>query len=173
MVEIHLNRTGINSVDTPDGPVEVQAGSLLRLKLINHGAPIHLTLSSSNAQPFTDFYHQNVYVREETIFDVPIREDAFPGSFDVTVITGYGTVRATLKVTVLREPPRPQEPPQRPRYPALAPPERTLPPVVLLFAAAGLVLYLVWWITRLDVVNFAAFLLLLAGIAVGWLTQRS
>ena len=89
------------------------------------------------------------------------------------MITGYGTVRASLKVAVLREPPRPQEPPQRPRYPALAPPERTLPPVVLLFAAVGLLLYLVWWVTRLDVVNFAAFLLLLAGIVVGWLTQRS
>jgi hypothetical protein len=173
MAEIHLNRSGINSVETPTEPVEVQAGSLLRLKLINHAAPIHLTLSSSNAQPFTDFFHQNIYVREETVFDIPIREDAFPGSFDVTVITGYGTVRASLKVAVLREPPRPQEPPQRPRYPALAPPERTLPPVVLLFAAAGLVLYLVWWVTRLDVVNFAAFLLLLAGIVVGWLTQRS
>ena len=89
------------------------------------------------------------------------------------MITGYGTVRATLKVLVLREPPRPQEPPQRPRYPSLAPPERSLPPVVLLFAAAGLVLYFVWWVTRLDVVNFAAFLLLLTGIVVGWLTQRS
>jgi len=173
MVDVRLNRTGINSVETPSEPVEVQAGSLLRLKLINHGAPIHLTLSSSNAQPFTDFYHQNVYVREETVFDIPIREDAFPGSFDLTVITGYGTVRASLKVVVLREAPRPQEPPQRPRYPALAPPERALPPVVLLFAAAGLVLYLVWWLTRLDVVNFAAFLLLLTGIIVGWLTQRS
>lgn len=173
MAEIHLNRTGINSVETPSAPVEVEAGTLLRLKLINHTAPIHLTLSSSNAQPFTDFYHQNVYVREETVFDIPIREDAFPGSFDLAVITGYGTVRASLKVLVFREPPRPQEPTPRPRYPALAPPQRTLPPVVLLFAAAGLVLYLVWWATRLDVVNFAAFLLLLAGIVVGWLTQRS
>jgi hypothetical protein len=173
MAEIHLNRTGINSVETPPGPVEVQAGSLLRLKLINHAAPIHLTLSSSNAQPFTDFYHQNVYVRDETVFDIPIRDDAFPGAFDVTVITGYGTVRGSLRVDVLRELPPPREQPQRPRYPALAPPERTLPPVVLLFAAAGLALYLVWWITRLDVVNFAAFLLLLAGIVVGWLTQRS
>lgn len=173
MAEIHLNRSGINSVDTPSAPVEVEAGTLLRLKLINHGAPIHLTLTSPNAQPFSDFHHQNVYVRDETHFDIQIREDAFPGSFDLTVITGYGTVRASLKVLVLREPPRPQEPTQRPRYPAIAPPERTLPPVVLLFAAAGLVLYLVWWITRLDVVNFAAFLLLLAGILVGWLTQRS
>ena len=33
MAEIHLNRAGINSVETPADPVEVQAGSLLRLKL--------------------------------------------------------------------------------------------------------------------------------------------
>lgn len=173
MAEIHLNRSGINSVEAPSEPVEVMAGTFLRLRLVNHGAPIHLTLSSSNAQPFTDFYHQNVYVRETADFDIAIREDAFPGSFDVTVITGYGTVRASVKAVVVRERPRPIEPPPRPRYPALAPPERPLPPVVLLFAAAGLVLYLVWWVTRLDVVNFAAFLLLLAGIVVGWLTQRS
>lgn len=173
MVDIHLNRAGINSVETPSGPVEVQAGTLLRLKLMNHGAPIHGTVSSSNATPFTEFYHQNVYVREETVIDIPIREDAFPGSFDLTVITGYGTVRASLKVIVSREQPRLKEPPQRPRYPTLVPAERTPPPVLLLFAAAGLVLYFAWWITRLDVVNFAAFMLLLAGIIVGWLTQRS
>ena len=173
MAEIHLNRSGINSVETPSAPVEVEAGTLLRLKLVNHAAPIHLTLTSSNAQPFTDFFHQNVYVRDETYFDIPIREDAFPGSFDLTVITGTARSGPRFKVLVLREPPRPQEPPQRPRYPSLAPPERSLPPVVLLFAAAGLVLYLVWWVTRLDVVNFAAFLLLLTGIVVGWLTQRS
>jgi len=173
VVEIHLNRAGINSVEMPTDPVEVQPGSLLRLKLINHGAPIHLTLSSTNARPFTDFDHQNVYVREETVFDIPLRDDASPGTFDLTVITGYGTVRASLRVMVLCEPPRPLEPTPRPRYPALAPAPRTYPPAVLLFAAAGIVLYLVWWLTRLDVVNFAAFLLLLAGILIGWLTQRS
>lgn len=172
MAEIHLNRTGINSVETPSAPVEVETGSVLRLKMINHGAPIHLTLAASNAQPFTDFYHQNVYVREEATYDIPIREDAFPGAFDLTVITGYGTVRAALKVHVLREPPRREEP-SRPRYPALPSPRQTPPPAVLLFAAAGVVLYLVWWMTRLDVVNFAAFLLLLAGIVIGWLIQRS
>ena len=89
------------------------------------------------------------------------------------MITGYGTVSASLRVMVLCEPPRPLEPTPRPRYPALAPAPRTYPPAVLLFAAAGIVLYLVWWLTRLDVVNFAAFLLLLAGILIGWLTQRS
>jgi hypothetical protein len=173
MNEIHLNRSGINSVETPESAIEVQAGTSLRLKLINHGAPIHLTLSSSNAAPFSDFFHQNIYVREQVIHEIPIREDAFPGCFDVTVITGYGTVRSSFKVQIMRVLPRPEEPSRRPHYPSFAPAERSLPPVVLLFAAAGLVLYLVWWITRLEVVNFAAFLLLMAGIVVGWLIQRS
>ncbi len=171
--EIHLNNAGINSVETPEAPLQVQAGTSLRLKLINHGAPIHLTLSSTNASPFSEFSHQNLYVREQVIHEIPIREDAIPGTFEVTVITGYGTVRSSFRVMVVREPERPAEPStQRPRYPTLAPEERSLPPVVLLFAGAGLVLYLVWWVTRLDVVNFAAFLLLMAGIIVGWVTQR-
>ena len=172
--EIHLNNAGINSVGTPEEPLQVQAGTPLRLKLINHGAPIHLTLTSTNASPFSDFSHQNLYVREQVVHEIPIREDALPGSFDVTVITGYGTVRSSFRVTVVREPERsPESPTQRPRYPTLVPEQRSLPPVVLLFAGAGLVLYLVWWVTRLDVVNFAAFVLLMAGIIVGWLTQRS
>ena len=122
MTDIHLNRSGINSIETSSAPVEVQAGSLLRLKLINHGAPIHLTLSSPNAEPVSDFYHQNVYVRDEMTFDIPIREDAFPGSFDLAVITGYGTVRASLKVLVVREAPPP------PRGAHASPPVSRPPP---------------------------------------------
>ena len=109
--EIHLNNAGINSITTPSAPVQVLAGTPLRLKLINHGAPIHLTLTSTNASPFSDFSHQNLFVREEVVHEIPIREDAFPGSFDITVVTGYGTVRSSFRVMVLREPERPPERP--------------------------------------------------------------
>ncbi len=171
--EIHLNNAGINSISTPVVPLQVLAGTSLRLKLVNHGAPIHLTLTSSNASPFSDFSHQNIYVREEVIHEIPIHEDAFPGLFDLTVVTGYGTVRASFQIQVLREPERQPEPPGRPKFQSIVPEDRGLPPVVLLFAGAGVVLYLVWWATRLEVVNFAAFALLMAGLIVGWLIQRS
>lgn len=171
--EIHLNNSGINSITTPAAPLQVLSGTPLRLKLINHGAPIHLTLTSTNASQFSDFSHQNIFVREEVIHEIPIHEDAFPGTFDITVVTGYGTVRSSFQVMVLREPERPAEPPARPKYRSIAPEDRGLPPIVLLFAGVGVVLYLVWWVTRLEVVNFAAFLLLMAGLIVGWLIQRS
>ncbi|RXE56828.1 hypothetical protein ABH15_01330 [Methanoculleus taiwanensis] len=172
-VEIHLNRRGINSIEVhPE--VAVTAGSDLALEMINHGAPLHLTLSSQNSGMFTDFFHANLYVADREAFIIPIRPDSYPGFFDVAIITGYGAKRAAFRVVVHQVPPEvPEEPEELPPHPQ-APARRigvALPAGFLV--AAGLVLYGLWLAFRLDMYNYTAFLALLAGVLMLWFSRRS
>ena len=64
--EVHLNRSGINSIDLPREKVSVEPGSGLRLVFSNRGAPIHITVTTSNAGMYTDFFHENMYVVDES-----------------------------------------------------------------------------------------------------------
>lgn len=174
MTEIHLSRRGINTIEVPD-EVEAAPGSDLVLQIINHGSPLHITLASSNSSPFTDFYHENLYVGRSEEFQFPIREDAYPGVFNIEVIAGYGARKMEFRVVVReRAAPKPEPPvvPAPPAAPARSLQWRSSAPPLLLTAAA-LVLYGLWLVYRSDLLNAAAFAVLLLGAVLAWLRQRS
>ena len=99
--EIALNRTGINSIDVPREKVLAEPGTGLILKFLNRGAPIHITITASNASIFTEFFHENMYIVDEAVLSIPIRKDCGEGSFDLEIIAGYGAVKAALPVSVV------------------------------------------------------------------------
>ncbi|NLZ30073.1 MAG: hypothetical protein GX885_04930 [Methanomicrobiales archaeon] len=172
MPEIHLNRRGINFIEVPE-EVETAPGSDLALKIINHGSPIHISIASTNSSPFTDFFHENLYVVDEKEFYIPIREDAYPGVFSVEVISGYGARRAGFRVIVRerRAPePEPVEVSPTPSTPATSSMWRSSIPAVI---AVAVVLYGLWLVYRVDLLNVAAFAALLLGVLLAWLQQRS
>ena len=126
MLEIHLNRRGINFIELPE-EVETTPGSDLILRIINHGSPTHISLASKNSSVFTDFFHENLYVVGDEEFIIPIREGAYPGVFSVEVISGYGARRAEFLVVVRERAtpePEPAEVPRRSR-PGGGPPPRS------------------------------------------------
>jgi len=174
MTEILLNRRGINSIEVPD-VVEVEPGSELLLRIINLGSPLHITLASPNSSAFTSFFHENLYVNGPEEFVIPIRENVYPGTFTVEVIAGYGARKAEFRV-VVREPPAPEcecaEAPAAPVVSARMLRWRSSAPALLLIAAA-LVLYGLWLVYRMDLLNAAAFAALLLGVILAWLRQRS
>jgi len=171
MTEIYLNRRGINSIEVPD-EVEATPGSDLVLRIVNHGSPLHITLASSNSSTFTGFFHENLYVGGDEEFRIPIRENVYPGVFNIEVIAGYGARKAEFRVVVRdRAVPEP-EPVEIPAAPAV--PFRWPSSVPILApVAAALVLYGLWFVLRVDLLNAAAFAALLIGVILAWLRQRS
>lgn len=163
--EIRFNARSIHSIDLPES-VEVRAGDTLVLKLKNEGSPLHLTLSTADAARFTDFFHENLYL--ERLADVPvvIRDDVFPGTFAITVITGYGTNRSALKVAV-RERPAPVEEPPLPRPPA---PSLPVAPFAIVTLAA--LLFIVYVGTGIILFEAAAFVVLVIGVIAAWFLRR-
>lgn len=174
MTEIHLNRRGINFIEVPD-EVEAMPGSDLVLYIVNHGSPLHITLASTNSSIFTGFFHENLYVNGDEEFRIPIREDAYPGVFNVEVIAGYGAKRAEFRVVVRERAAPKREPVEIPAAPAApAVPFRWGSSVpILALVAAALVLYGLWFALRVDLLNAAAFAALLLGFILTWLRQRS
>jgi len=96
---VNLNKRQINSIDVPKN-AEVFVGEDLILKLKNHGSPLHVTISTVNARRFTLFLHENIYLKEDMEFRIPVLSTAPTGNFQVDIITGYGIVKETFKVTV-------------------------------------------------------------------------
>jgi len=174
MSEIHLNRRGINAIEVPD-VVEAMPGSDLVLRLVNHGSPLHITLASANSSTFTGFFHENLYVNGTEEFTIPIREEAYPGTFTVEVIAGYGARRAEFRVVVRERTESELEPVESPPTAAVTEVSSRWRPSIPVFAliAAALVLYGLWLAYRVDLLNAAAFAALLLGVIFTWLQQRS
>lgn len=168
--EVHLNRRGINSIEVPS-EVEVEPGTLLKIQLINHGSPLHITLSSPNSGMFTDFFHENLYLEKEQQYQIAIKEEAYTGYFDIEVITGYGTKRSPFRVMVRKF----AEHEEREEEPEPIPQIRKtsgipyLLIILLIVAAAG---YAGWIIGGDDTLNYAAFLVLIIGVIVAWFSRR-
>jgi hypothetical protein len=169
--EIHLNRRGINSVEVPP-QIELAPGSTLQLRLINHGSPLHVTISSPNSRMFTDFYHENIYLRDTLEYSLRILENAYAGFFDVEVITGYGTNRGVFRVFVARviekeiTPPVPDHPPEPPRARSLM---WMVPLAAVLAAALG---YGAWIVSGDIIWNYLAFAALVVGVFTAWSARR-
>ena len=165
--EIHLNRKGINSIETPPS-ADVQPGTDLEILLVNEGHPLHVSFTAINASRFTPFLHQNLFVQGEEILEIPVKRDAPQGSFDLEVVTGYGRTKATFRVTVVPAPP-PQtlEPMAAPPPPVWKVPDlRRAAPFLI---AGGVLVYIAWWIAgKPDLLSLLAVLALLAGALLAW-----
>ncbi len=96
---ININKRKINSVETPKSAT-VEVGEVLILKLVNHGAPLHVSVSAVNARRYTIYLHENIYLKESMEFKVPILSTAPTGVFQIDIITGYGIVKETFNVNV-------------------------------------------------------------------------
>jgi len=158
--EIYLNRTGISSIDIPREKVLTEPGAGLILKFLNRGAPIHITITSSNASMFTDFFHENMYIVDEAVLSIPIRKDCGEGAFDLEILAGYGAVKAAMPVNVViiqHMRPKVQE-----EYP--------MQPVSTM--GIGLILYCGWLYSDIELLNLAAFIILIVGALYAWYRQR-
>lgn len=166
---VYLNRTGINTIDIPREKMLAEPGSGLVLKFLNRGAPIHITVTTSNATRFTDFFHENMYIVDEGVLSIPIRKECEDGSFDLEIIAGYGAVKAALPVSVaLSQHARPQV---QEEYP-LQPVAHGRPHLMMVTMGIGLILYCAWIYSGIELFNIAAFIILIVGALYTWYRQR-
>ena len=166
--EIFLNRSGINSIDLPREDVSVEIGTTVSLHFLNRGAPIHITASSSNASMYTDFFHENMYVVDESVLAIPIRKDSREGFFDLDIIAGYGAVKTGLRVHII--PVQRLRPVVKEEFP-LQPVAQGRPHMLMILMGISLILYSTWLYTAIDFLNIAAFLLLILGALYTWYRQ--
>ena len=167
--DIYLNRSGINSIDIPRETITAEPGSSLLLRFLNRGAPIHITISSSNADMYTGFYHENQYVVDEFILPIPIRKDCREGTFDLEVISGYGVMKAQLQVHIVF--PQPTRPAILEEYP-LQPVAHGRPHFLMIMMGIALILYCGWLYTTIEFLNIASFIILIIGALYTWYRQQ-
>ncbi|MDO9326614.1 MAG: hypothetical protein Q7T80_16815 [Methanoregula sp.] len=167
--EIYLNRSGINSIDLPRGRIQAVTGNNLRVKFVNRGAPIHITISSANASMYTDFFHENMYVVDESVLIIPIYSDISEGFFDLEIIAGYGVMKTTARVDVIHPP---QKKPIILEESPVQPVSRGRPHLLMVMMGIALILYTAWLNTAIELLNIASFLTLIVGALYIWYRQR-
>src|SRR5271169_2255167 len=140
--EIYLNRSGINSIEIPRGRVQVAVGGQLRLNFLNRGAPIHITITSSNAGMYTSFFHENLYVVDSVQLTLSISQEAQEGSFDLEILSGYGVTKTILHVNVL-SPATERKAEEKPDFP-LQPVPHGRPHLLMVMMGVALILYCGW-----------------------------
>jgi hypothetical protein len=168
--EFYLNRLGINLIEIPRENVWAEIGGTLRLIFKNRGAPTHLTISSPNAEMFTDFFHENMYIVDETVLTIPIRKDCQEGFFILEIITGYGGIKTSLRVdvipgVVIQKSAVKQEPP-------LQPVAHGRPHLLMVMMGISLILYSAFLYTKNEFLNTAAFIILIVGALYTWYRQQ-
>jgi hypothetical protein len=167
--EVHLNRSGINSIDLPREKVSVEPGNGLRLVFSNHGAPIHITVTTSNAGMYTDFFHENMYVVDESVLLIPVRKDCEEGFFDLEIISGYGVMKTLMRVNVAHVPP--PRPTIQEEFP-LQPVAHGRPHLLMVMMGVALILYTTWLYTKTEFLNIASFIILIVGALYTWYRQQ-
>jgi hypothetical protein len=167
--DIYLNRSGINSIDLPRGKIQAITGNNLRVKFVNRGAPVHITISSANAGMYTDFFHQNMYVVDELELTIPIYSDIQEGFFDLEIIAGYGVMKATARVDVIHPP---QKKPIILEESPIQPVSRGRPHLLMVMMGIALILYTAWLYTANELLNIASFITLIVGALYIWYRQR-
>jgi len=168
--EFYLNRLGINLIEIPRENVWAEIGGTLRLIFKNRGAPTHLTISSPNAAMFTDFFHENMYIVDETVLTIPLRKDCQEGFFILEIITGYGGIKTSLRVdvipgVVIQKSAAKEEPP-------LQPVAHGRPHLLMVMMGIALILYSAFLYTKNDFLNTAAFIILIVGALYTWYRQQ-
>ncbi|MBP2133253.1 hypothetical protein J2128_001207 [Methanomicrobium sp. W14] len=164
---VNVNKRQINSIEVPE-KAEAEVGEDLVMKLINHGSPLHVTVSVINARRFTHFLHENIYLKDEMEFRIPILSAAPTGSFQVEVITGYGTVRETFNVSV-----RDREleiPDVTDEIPSPVPEKKhyLYPFTIIVLVLLGWVAYIAGYMYYGKVPGFASIIILTLAVVVAW-----
>jgi len=167
--EVHLNRSGINSIDLPREKIIAESGAGLRIRFLNHGAAIHITTTSSNAGSFTDFFHENLYIVDESVLTIPIRKDCGEGDFNLEILSGYGGMKAQMQIHVV--PPQAPRPTIQEEYP-LQPVAHGRPNLLMIMMGIALLLYCGWVYTGEEFLNIASFILLIVGALYTWYRQQ-
>ncbi|MFA4825928.1 MAG: hypothetical protein WC593_12320 [Methanoregula sp.] len=167
--EIYLNRSGINSIDLPRGKIQALTGNNLRIKFVNRGAPIHITATSANASMYTDFFHENMYVVDESVLTIPLFPDIQEGFFNLEIIAGYGVMKTTARVDVVHPP---QNAPVIPEESPIQPVARGRPHLLMVMMGIALILYTAWLYTTIELLNIASFIILIVGALYTWYRQR-
>jgi hypothetical protein len=167
--DIHLNRGGINSIDLPKGDVSVEIGSTLTLFFFNHGAPIHITVSSSNASMYTEFFHENMYIVDTSVLAIPIYKNSRDGFFDLDILAGYGAVKTGLRVQII--PVQRLRPTVQEEFP-LQPVAHGQPHPLMIMMGISLILYCAWLYTKIEFLNIVSFILLIVGALYTWYRQE-
>jgi hypothetical protein len=167
--EIYLNRSGINSVDPPREKIIAEIGGSLRLHFLNRGAPIHITITSPNAGMYSDFFHENMYVVDESVLTLPVRKESQVGFFDLEIISGYGGMKSQLQVTVIQ--PVSLRPAVQEEFP-LQPVARGRPHLLMIMMGIALIMYCTWFYTNIEFLNIASFITLIIGALYTWYRQQ-
>jgi len=167
--EIYLNRSGINSIDLPRVKIQAVTGNNLRIKFLNRGAPIHITITSANASMFTDFFHENLYVVDESVLIIPIYTDTQEGFFNLEIIAGYGVMKTTARVEVIHSP---QKKPIILEESPIQPVARGRPHLLMVMMGIALIFYTAWLYTTIELLNIASFIMLIVGALYLWYRQR-
>jgi len=167
--EVYLNRSGINSIDPPREQLVAETGGSLGIRFLNRGAPIHITITSSNAGTYSDFFHENMYVVDESVLTIPIRKETQEGHFDLEIISGYGVMKSQIHVNVVQPHDiRPLVPEEFP----LQPVARGRPHLLMIMMGIALVLYSTWFYTNIEFLNIASFITLIIGALYTWYRQQ-
>ena len=167
--EVYLNRSGINSIDGPREKILAEIGNNLRLRFLNRGAPIHITITSSNSGMFTDFFHENMYLVDEAVLTIPILKDSQEGFFDLEILTGYGAMKTAMHVEVVHAD---RQRPAVPEEVSLHPVAHGRPHLLMVMMGIALVLFTAWLYTNIEFLNIAAFIILIVGALYLWYRQR-
>jgi hypothetical protein len=174
VVEIFINRRGINTIEVPR-QVEVVSGDTLTLKFINMGHPTHVSISATNSSLYTSFIQENLYVDDVLEYQIPMKDGPYAGVFEMEVVTGYGTKKTGFKVFVTKkcEPPLQAPPKNKEASTSLS---NHLPLAIIIL---GVLVYVSWIFTRMDsllltdLFNGAGFILVLGGAGLAWYYRRS
>jgi len=170
IAEIYLNRSGINSIEVPRENARVECGGNLRLKFVNRGAPLHITATSSNAGMYTNFFHENLYVVDETVLTIPIRKDCSEGFFDIEILAGYGIMKAEIRVDVNHRTARGPKPAVRDQ--PIQPVAHGHPHLLMISLGIALILYISWYYSGIEFLNIIAFITLIVGALYVWYRQQ-
>ncbi|MDD1695724.1 MAG: hypothetical protein LUQ54_02390 [Methanoregula sp.] len=168
--EFYLNRLGINFIEVPKEKIWAETGGNLKIIFKNRGAPTHITISSSNSGMFTDFFHENMYVVDETVLNIPLRKDSQEGFFDLDLTTGYGGIKTTVRVDVIQRAPT-QNKAEKEESP-LHPVAHGRPHILMIVMGIALILYSASLYTKIEFLNTASFIILIVGVLYTWYRQQ-
>lgn len=169
--EFFLNRLGINIIEGPKENIWGEIGSTLRLIFKNRGAPTHITISSPNSGMYTDFFHENMYIVDEAVLSIPLRNESPEGFFDLEIISGYGGVKTSLHVDVIQGVHQ-QKSLVRDNEPPLQPVAHGRPHPLMIMMGIALILFSASLYTKIEFLNTASFIILIVGALYTWYRQQ-
>jgi hypothetical protein len=168
--EFYLNRLGINYIEAPKENIWAEIGGTLRIIFKNRGAPTHITISSPNSGMYTDFFHENMYVVDETELRIPLRKDCPEGFFELEITTGYGGIKTSVRVDVIQEVTLHKKAVKE-EFP-LQPVAHGRPHLLMIMMGIALILYSASLYTKIEFLNTASFIILIVGVLYTWYRQQ-